>query len=387
MTTFLTILGRQPALSLAELEGFFGNEAISRSSTTSALVEADHLAIERLGGSIKAGRVVLTLPNDDWSSVKRNITKHYLESWKQLERKQTIGVSVYDWNISKKLPTQLLLGIKSELKPHGVSIRTIPNTELALNTATSHHNKLGLSENKTELLIVRGFNGQIIVAESIGAQNITALAARDQARPKTDAFVGMLPPKLAQMMLNMSGITKGRVLDPFCGTGVVLQEALLNGLDAYGTDLSEKMVEYSKVNLEWLTEKYRLTESHTVHEGDAMNTTWQAPIDAVVAETYLGQPFSAPPSPNKLKEVTRICDFIITDFLKNIKPQLEPGTPLILAVPAWRNTQGDFTHLDVIGKLGSLGYTHRQLRHVKSADLLYYRENQVVAREILLLTA
>lgn len=387
MTTFLTILGRQPALSLAELEGFFGNENISHSSATSALIEADHISIERLGGSIKAGRVVLTLPTDDWATAKRKITKHYLESWKQLDRKQTIGVSIYDWDISKKLPSQLLISIKSELKPHGVSIRTIPNNDLALNTATSHHNKLGLSDNKTELLVVRGFNGGIIVAESVGAQNITALAARDQARPKTDAFVGMLPPKLAQMMLNMSGITKGRVLDPFCGTGVVLQEALLNGLDAYGTDLSEKMVAYSKVNLQWISEKYHLDESHTVHEGDAMNTTWENPIDAVVAETYLGQPFSAPPSPNKLKEVSRICDFIITDFLKNIKPQLKPGTPLILAVPAWRDTKGGFTHLEVIGKLGSLGYTHRQLRHVKSADLLYFRENQVVAREILILTA
>jgi tRNA G10 N-methylase Trm11 len=387
MTTFLTILGRQPALSLAELEGYFGNNNISRISATSALVEADNLVIERLGGSIKAGRVVLTLPSDNWSNVKRTITKHYFEHWKHLNRKQTIGASFYDWDIPKKSPTQLLLSIKGELKSHGVSIRTIPNTNLALNTATSHHNKLGLSENKTELIIVRSFNGQVIVAESIGAQNITALAARDQARPKTDAFVGMLPPKLAQMMLNMSGITKGRVLDPFCGTGVVLQEALLGGLNAYGTDLSEKMINYSMINLAWITEKYELSESYTLHEGDAMNTTWKAPIDAVVAEAYLGQPFSAPPSPNKLKEVSRTCDFIITEFLKNIKPQLQPGTPLVIAVPAWRDTQGSFTHLDIIGKLGSLGYKHRMLRHVKSADLLYFRENQVVAREILILTS
>lgn len=386
MTTYLTILGRQPAISLAELEGVFGGNNIAQVSATSALVEADNVAIERLGGSIKAGRVVLTLPSDDWASAKRKITKHYLENWKHLDRKQTIGASFYDWNISKKLPTTLLLGIKSELKPHGVSIRTIPNNDLALNTATSHHNKLGLSDNKTELLIIRNFKGQIVVAESIGAQNITALAARDQARPKTDAFVGMLPPKLAQIMINMSGIERGLVLDPFCGTGVVLQEALLKGLDAYGTDLSEKMITYTKENLDWITTKHHLTGSYTVHEGDAMNTQWRAPIDAVVAETYLGQPFSAPPSPNKLKEVTRVCDFIITDFLKNIKPQLKPGTPLILAVPAWRSTSGNFTHLEVIGKLGSLGYTHRQLRHVKSADLLYFRENQVVAREILILS-
>src|SRR5690606_25237485 len=107
-------------------------------------------------------------------------------------------------------------------------------------------------------LVVKASNGRVIVAESIGAQNITALAARDQGRPKRDAFVGMLPPKLAQMMINMAGpltadptqdLVQPRILDPFCGTGVILQEAMLLRYGAYGTDLSEKMIRYSRDNL------------------------------------------------------------------------------------------------------------------------------------------
>lgn len=46
-------------------------------------------------------------------------------------------------------------------------------------------------------IIIIQHNSRTIIAESIGAQNITALAKRDQTRPKRDAFVGMLPPKLA----------------------------------------------------------------------------------------------------------------------------------------------------------------------------------------------
>ena len=48
----------------------------------------------------------------------------------------------------------------------------------------------------------------------------------------------MLPPKLAQIIVSLSGTQPGQtVLDPFCGTGVVLQEALIMGAIVYGFDL------------------------------------------------------------------------------------------------------------------------------------------------------
>ena len=116
-----------------------------------------------------------------------------------------------------------------------------------------------------------------------------------------------------------------------------------------------------------------------------MDTEWQQPIDAVASETYLGQPFSAPPSPAKLEEVRGNCNHIIGTFLRNIAPQLQPGTPLCLAVPAWRGTDGRFTHLALIQKLSSYGFSEKKLTHVRPSELLYYREEQVVARQLLVL--
>lgn len=68
---------------------------------------------------------------------------------------------------------------------------------------------------------------------------------RDYGRPARDARVGMLPPKLAQIMLNLSvkDEKSGTVLDPFCGTGVLLQEAALAGFDFIGSDIEPRMVE------------------------------------------------------------------------------------------------------------------------------------------------
>ena len=387
---YIALLGRQPELSIAELERVFGD--VSWFSDQSALIETTlPIDIQRLGGTQKVGRVVLTLPARDWRTISMKIVSHYTKAWASVEGKITLGISVYGATVPVRDIQKTGLILKTKLKQSGASLRLIPNQEQALSTATAHHNKLGLSDTKIELLVVRG-RDQVIVAESMGTQNITALAARDQGRPRRDAFVGMLPPKLAQIMINLAHPSPSkkdspaRILDPFCGTGVILQEALLLRYNAYGTDLAEKMVSYTKDNLTWLQDHAGISPDRwDVHEGDAMTTEWQGDIDAVVSETYLGQPFSAPPSASKLTEVRGNCHHIVSTFLKNLAGQIRSGTPVVIAVPAWRSTDGTFTHLPLVKDLERLGFKEVALRTVRPDQLLYFRPDQVVAREILVL--
>lgn len=393
---YIAILGRQPAISIAELERVY--QKVRWFSEESALVDSDHFDIERLGGTQKAGKVIKHLQRGDWRQTSIEIVKLYSKQWADYDGKITLGLSAYGFDVSPRDVQKTGLILKTKLKSTTASLRLIPNQEASLNTAASHHNKLGLSDNKVELIVVKGKDGSVTIAESTGAQNITALAARDQGRPKRDAFVGMLPPKLAQIMINLAGVEKGTVLDPFCGTGVILQEALLMGYNVHGTDLAPKMIEYTEKNIKWLAEKYpSAVKGHSAEwaVGDATDTTWFSEesgrsrplsIDAVVAETYLGQPFSAPPSPSKLTEVRGNCNHIISGFLKNIGKQIKPGTPLCLAVPAWKDGNGNFTHLPLIGKLKELGFTRAPFETIDQNELLYFRPDQVVARELLVLT-
>lgn len=385
----IAILGRQPALGMAELEKLYGSDATKWFSDQSALINIDSFSIDHLGGTQKAGRVIAELPQGDWRRVSVKIIQIYLREWANVDGKITLGISTYGFDVATREIQQTGIILKQKLKKAGVSLRLIPNSEPALNTATSHHNKLGLSSNKVELLVIKARNGRIVIAESVGAQNITAYARRDQERPKRDAFVGMLPPKLAQIMINLATAsdqnTSTRVLDPFCGTGVILQEAALMGHAVYGTDISEKMIRYARDNLNWLQDSHHVTFDWYLHEGDAMDTKWQSPIGAVVCESYLGQPFSAPPSPAKLEQVKKNCNHIISTFLENIGGQLTPGTPLCVAIPAWRNPAGNFTHLPLTQQLGKLGYKDHGFKNLTPSDLLYYREDQVVARELLVL--
>jgi tRNA (guanine10-N2)-dimethyltransferase len=388
----IAILGRQPAIGVAELERVFGAKSVSVLSNQAAQIESELFDIQRLGGSPKAGTIEERLAKCNWHTVSQKIVQHYSQKWSDFDGKITLGISVYGFDIDAREVQKTGIILKQKLKKNSVSLRLVPNSEPALNSAVSHHNKLGLSTNKVELLIVRADNGSVIIAESIGAQNITAYAKRDQERPKRDAFVGMLPPKLAQVMVNLAvdGISDSKkdqiVLDPFCGTGVVLQEAALLGYSVYGTDLSEKMIRYSRDNLNWLTDSHHVKFERYLHEGDATNTKWRQPIHAVASEAYLGQPFSAPPSPAKLEEVKQNCNHIITEFLKNLATQINVGTPICIAVPAWRSQNGSFTHLPLISTIARLGYKPHEFANVSKNELLYYREDQIVARELLVLT-
>lgn len=383
---FIAILGRQPEIGIAELERVHQN--VSWFSDNTALFDAESPDIQKLGGSQKLGKVILQLNGNSWMSASMKLVKHYEKYLSAQSGKVTLGISAYGFDAAPKDIQKTGLILKGKIKSSEVSLRLIPNADVSLNTASSHHNKLGLAPNKIEILVVRGKKG-IVIAESIGSQNITALARRDQGRPKRDAFVGMLPPKLAQIMINLAGYKKTDnrpvLLDPFCGTGVVLQEAMLMRYSVYGSDLSEKMVRYSRDNLNWLQEENKLRSEWYLHEGDATDTKWRQPIDLVVAETYLGQPFSAPPSRDKLEEVKGNCNHIISGFLKNLSKQIPSGTPVCIAVPAWRDSEGNITHLPLTRDVTKLGYELQQLQTVSNDQLIYFRPDQVVARQILIL--
>ena len=190
------------------------------------------------------------------------------------------------------------------------------------------------------------------------------------------------------------------------------------GYHTYGTDLSERMVEYSKKNLAWLKNlKIANTEElkdkisdfvaveakrgdkisnlspreaseicgfhvYKVEVGDAVNYKWAQPIDAIACEGYLGRPFSIAPSDIALKEQKQECGAIALGFLKNLVSQIKSNTPVVIAVPAWLRPNGKYERLDIIDEIENMGYN---VNNKMRAGLLYHRNDQVVARDILIL--
>ena len=91
-------------------------------------------------------------------------------------------------------------------------------------------------------------------------------------------------PVLARVLVNLSGIKPGdRLLDPFCGTGGILIEAGLCGIDVSGRDISEEMVKGSETNLE----EYGII-SHDIDEKDISEIDTDG-VDAIVTDLPYGQ--------------------------------------------------------------------------------------------------
>ena len=407
----LLILGRQPALGMAELESLYGYDVVRPFSGTSALVDipADQVAFSRLGGSTRLCKVLTEL-SPQWHEVKQYLLDKIPEHAALLpEGKLTIGLSLFGIKTHIKELERTLLEIKKVVKQSGRPVRIVPNKQLELNSAQVLHNHL--TEPGNWELVVVSDGRKAYLTQTVAIQDIEAYGARDQARPYRDARVGMLPPKLAQVIVNLavgsaaadeaaktdlhSSVLGGPVLDPFCGTGVTLQEATLMGYDSFGTDLEPRMVEYSIGNLHWLRQKWpdRTDTNVRIELGDATTHAWHQPIGAVAGETYLGAPLTTLPQRDALNKIIGGTNAIHEKFLRNLASQLQPGTRLCLAVPAWNTGQSAhtgqqkpvFTHLPVLDHLQELGYNRVKFVHADMRDLVYHRENQLVARELVVI--
>lgn len=250
----VAILGRQHKISLAELEVLFGAHNITSIGTYAAIVNTNKpLPQDILGGTQKTAKLLTRLEGSDLPNVFSYLQKSLPEHLQYLDDgKLQLGVSVYGFEATRDWLLKQTLILKKIIRKSGRSVRIIENKSESLESAQVLYNKL-TSSMGMELLLIKDGN-DVIIAQTTQIQDIDAYSERDFGRPMRDTYVGMLPPKLAQIMINLacgtdsvhtSTISKTKlstpdsqatnthpptlVLDPFCGTGVVLQEAILMG--------------------------------------------------------------------------------------------------------------------------------------------------------------
>lgn len=391
----LVIHGRQPELGRAELESLYGAEAVRPISNEATLVEMEPSQINffRLGGMVKFCKVLTELETTKWNDIEQfllNVSPGHAAAMDP--GKLTIGLSIYGLSANPKRLMATGLELKKAIKNTGRPVRLVPNKQIHLNAAQVLHNKL-TQKLGWELVFVRSGN-KTIVAQSIAVQDIEAYAARDQARPQRDPKVGMLPPKLAQIIINLAvgQFHPHLLLDPFCGTGVLLQEALLMGMDVEGSDIDPRMVEYTEANLKWITAKsseicpgaVKPSTDYSLKVADATNADYDVGVDVIACEAFLGKPLTSLPDENILNKIAGECDGILEGFLENISRQTKPGFRMCVAVPAWKTKSG-FKHLPVLDHLTDMGYNRLSFVHVSDEQLIYHRPDQVVGRELIIL--
>ena len=161
--TFLFVLGREPKISLAELEAIFSSSKVKQIGANLAQVTARTVSLDHLGGTVKVAQIIDQPIQDFLSNLPTG--------------KITLGISDYSEHANPRKTWELALKYKNLLKRHGRNVRLVPNGKSPiLSSAASHHNQLGEKTNHIEIVKYGKYTGI-----SIGAQNITAYAKRDQA--------------------------------------------------------------------------------------------------------------------------------------------------------------------------------------------------------------
>jgi tRNA G10 N-methylase Trm11 len=403
---YFFVLGSNPTLSIAELAAVFGNRNYDLLPNNILTVEIEEdlqvkKLIYHLGGTIKIGKVIGELDNLNTQKIleiiKANIPDEY-------EGKYKFGFS----NYSHKKTNLKVLGMETKklLSEKDISCRWVTSREAVLSSVVVEQNKLA---DKGIEIVIAG-REKIIIGQTLAVQPFKDLSFRDYGRPARDDMSGMLPPKLAQIMINLAspspsqgegwGEVRGAkditILDPFCGSGTILTEAMLMDFtNLIGSDVSEKAVEDTEKNIAWIIKNYELRiKNYELLNKDVLvisKFVKADSIDAIITEPYLG------PQRGKVefKKVVAELEDLYSKSLAEFYKVLKSGGRVVMVWPMFvsHNTQhitNNNLNID-IGKFKIVNPVPESLRNNKFIQLtnrntiVYGREGQKVWREIVVM--
>ncbi len=375
---WFTLLGRERALVRAEL-ATISSDKLPEFTGPIGLGYGVPPSWDSLGGVIRAGEII-TQAKSQVDLAKAAVAALTIPPE---SGKITFGIS--SANLApRELRSLGKLFKNTYAEKYGKRPRIVfAQTGTILNAGHVQGGKLLTSPN-CELFFIRYGTGWLI-GKTTWQQDIAAYTRRDRERPARDARVGMLPPKLAQIMLNLAGLTKAsHVHDPFCGTGVILTEALIKNAQVSGSDIAPKMVAATLQNLAWVShlQNSRQTDFE-IFTADAQNIQLPATTSHIVSEGYLGNPDLRDHSSNRLQEEATSLMPLYRNFFQNLINFPHPLT-IVFALPVWFwANSNDPIHLPILDDLPDMGYTVEQFAPDSATILTYRRPYQTVGRAII----
>ncbi|MFA5936034.1 MAG: hypothetical protein WC787_04250 [Patescibacteria group bacterium] len=347
--------------------------------------------MNRLGGTVKLGDIHDECATDELDA------NRIVDLFEKLPRSERVifGSTVYGATpAGKKKLDRLPLEIKRELKNRGRSARWVTSEgDQPLTPAAVAKLKL-TSDGYDLLFLVSG--GVVSIGLTTHVQDADFWSERDYGRPVRDDENGMLPPKLARMMVNLGALPEsGTLLDPFCGSGTVLMEAALatHAGQIIMSDIEMAQVNATKMNLDWLIERRILRDDDREHTmlfaSDARDIKKHVTknVDAIVTEGYLGPPLSGHEPVAKLMKNAEEITQLWRDSLIAFKDILAKNGRIVGVWPSMKSEHGS-ARVDLTDELNDLGY--RLVNPLAPWDtsndpLLYHRVGQRVMRRIVVL--
>jgi len=391
---YFFILGNNPALSLAEILAVLKPKYYHLLERDFLVMEVDieidaPKLIKRMGGVIKIGEIKDEIKESNFQkkSLESSFKIALLKSKSVGSGKFNFGISDYSrhFNIQK-----LGLKLKNEFKKRQISSRFVTSREENLTSVVVEQNKL--IKKGIEIILV-SFNGKVLVGETLAVQPFKSLSYRDFGRPARDDKSGMLPPKLAQAMINLAELqdNEGLLLDPFCGSGTILTEAMLMDYrNLFGLDSSFKAIQDSRRNVDWIKEQYEVqnTKVKLVVKNvlDLSKFIKVNSVSVIVTEPYLGPQRGKIEFDLVIKELEELYSKALTECYK----VLIPGARMVMVWPVFYGNKFINPDISKFIKIELLPERMLKKEEIKKfisprGSIIYGRQGQKVFREIIVL--
>lgn len=374
MPVYYCHLGNTPDLSLYELSVLLPNITVEQVLPTIAKLELENDAAARdlmntAGGLVKIYKHLEVISAENKEAITGAIVSHLRASD---ENKVTFGLSTI--NISSDIIDTA--EVKLALKQANIPSRYV-DSEAPYGVAVAV-----MLKGKARELVILKTPTEVVLAETIAVQDINDWTNRDRSKPYFDRKKGMLHPKVARIMVNIglgllppaTNTESVTLYDPFCGTGTILMETMVRGVNVYGSDLDTVAVRGSRENIEWLKQAYDLTQTFQVVQRDvAQRFTVKNKTDLIVTEPFLGKPT---PHEHELPNIFRGLERLYLGAFKNWTHILRDGAPVVIVFPLVETANHRYSLESLIDKLNDLGYTS------VSQPIVYRRPQAITQRQI-----
>ena len=359
---YLFILGRNPELSRAEVLSYLEARSIKYREILSeenflVLDFEANIDIQSFGGILKIGKVL-------FKGTKTNLAE-FIEKDDLINEDKfnyaILGEDIEDFLVSKFKKEKRKAQIKRTSKPikmqSGENIE-LPNADFHFFCFKKKDFYFGLIEQEYSYKDIK---------------------ERDMKKPVRREELA-ISPRLAKILINLSQAKPGNLLlDPFCGVGGILQEALTQGIKCIGVDRDSEAIKAAKINLDWLRQKFKI-ENYNLINYDSAKVAIKPQPDAIATETALGELLRRKPNNQEAKKIIEDFEYYITPVLYNIKKQKKFNAKIAISCPFIREYSVNMQR--ICSETGLEIYKLTNNGNNVKFPIKEFREDQFISREI-----
>lgn len=243
-----------------------------------------------------------------------------------------------------------------------------------------HQYKIHLSGFSQMNYLANRLGGLVEVSDTEGKMiwrhSAKAWFKRDRGKPYSDHHKGLLPPKVARILINLAlgqvdpeGKT---ILDPFCGSGTVLLEAGMMKMNLIGNDLDPAQIAGARRNLNFFSLEAKLM----TFEATAISDNLKEEVDFIATEPYMGRPGTRE---DRLPDLSKGLMKLYLGCLKDWQKFLKKTGRIAMIFPVFEYKGRQYKTSAVIDDPKLIGY------NIVAKGLIYSKPEAKVKREIVIL--